>query len=81
MMMISTILPLSANRNSQRSKQANQEATSLGLSRQRMPHSSLMAHTMVLVISAQAAALGLQKVIPSTPMSMANYTFRMRLFL
>ena len=80
-MMISIIQPLSANRKSQRLKQANLEAISLGLSRQRMPYSSLMAHTTVLVISAQAAALGLQKVIPSTPMSMANYTFRTRLFL
>ena len=64
MMTISTTLTLLVRGRLLNLKRANLAATLPGHSRQRMPHSSRMAHTMVLVISETGAAHGQSRAIP-----------------
>lgn len=64
MMTISTTLTLLVRGRLLKLKRANQAATLTGHSRQRMPHSSRMAHTMALDILETGAAHGQSRAIP-----------------
>ena len=64
MMTISTTLTLLVRGRLLNLKRANRAATLPGHSRQRIPHSSRMAHTMVLDISEMGAAHGQSRAIP-----------------
>ena len=64
MMTISTTLTLLVRGRLLNLKRANRAATLPGHSRQRIPHSSRMAHTMVLDISETGAVHGQSRAIP-----------------
>ena len=64
MMTISTTLTLLVRGRLLKLKRASLAATLLGHSRQRMPLSSRMAHTMALDISETGAAHGQSRAIP-----------------
>ena len=64
MMTISTTLTLLVRGRLLKLKRANRAATLPGHSRQRIPHSSRMAHTMVLDISETGAVHGQSRAIP-----------------